>query len=44
MKNYVTPEVLVSNFDEEIRTDIISASAITENHEKTDSFNQGWLS
>ena len=46
MKNYVTPELLIFSYDDEILTaDVVSASALTEDHEKTDPFNvSGWLS
>lgn len=43
MKNYQAPEVMVNKFDDEILTDIISTSAITENHEQIDAFDEGWL-
>ena len=45
MKNYVTPELVMLSYDDEVLTaDVVSASPLTENHEKTDGFNGGWLS
>lgn len=46
MKNYVAPELVILSYDDEVLTaDVVSASPLTTNHEKTDTFNaSGWLS
>ena len=45
MKNYVAPKLVILSYDDEVLTaDVVSASALTTNHEQTDGFNGGWLS
>ena len=46
MKNYVAPKLVILSYDDEVLTaDVVSASPLTTNHEKTDPFNaDGWLS
>ena len=45
MKKYVSPELLILSYDDEVLTaDVVSASPLTTNHEQTDGFNGGWLS
>ena len=44
MKNYVTPELVVLSYDNEVLTaDVVSASPLTADHEKTNGFYEGWL-
>ena len=44
MKKYVSPELAILSYDDEVLTaDVVSASPLTENHEQTDGFNGGWL-
>ena len=44
MKNYVTPELLIFSYDDEVLTaDIVSASITASEHEETDPFAGGWL-
>ena len=45
MKNYVAPKLVILSYDDEVLTaDVVSASPLTADHEKTDGFNDGWLS
>ena len=45
MKKYVSPELAILSYDDEVLTaDIVSTSPLTTNHEQTDGFNGGWLS
>lgn len=46
MKNYVTPELLILTYDDEVLTaDVVSASPLTTNHEKRTPFDaDNWLS
>ena len=44
MKHYVTPELLIFSYDDEVLTaDVVSASPLTSKHEEIDGFNGGWL-
>lgn len=44
MKNYVTPELLILSYDDEVLTaDVVSVSSTTYVHEETDGFQEGWL-
>ena len=45
MKKYVSPELVMLSYDNEVLTaDVVSASPLTANHEKTNPFNlDGWL-
>ena len=44
MKNYVTPELVIRLFDDELLTaDIVRVSLCANEHEKDDGFNIGWF-
>ena len=44
MKTYVTPELVILSYDDEVLTaDIVSASLTASEHEETDGFASGWL-
>ena len=44
MKNYVTPELVMLTYEDEVLTDVVSASATTApTHEEIDGFQAGWL-
>ena len=44
MKKYVSPELAILSYDDEVLTaDVVSASPLTSKHEETDAFNGGWL-